>query len=126
MIIVYQKACLLPACPQCEQAFTYEAGALLVCPMCGHEWSAETIPGTGPDTPEPVICDGVGNVLTYGDTVTIMKDLKVKGAGGVVKVRTKVTGIRLVEDGIDDHDIDARVAGFGQRQLKSSVVKKAV
>jgi protein PhnA len=114
----------LPACPECHEAFTYEQGALLVCPMCGHEWSkvsAET-------TPEPApIKDAVGNVLADGDTVTIVKDLKVKGAGGgVVKVGTKVRGIRLIEDGVGDHDIDATVPGFGRMQLKSSVVKKVL
>ncbi len=114
----------LPACPECHEAFTYEQGALLVCPMCGHEWSkvsAETRPETA------LIKDAVGNVLADGDTVTIVKDLKVKGAGGgVVKVGTKVRGIRLIEDGVGDHDIDATVPGFGRMQLKSSVVKKVL
>ena len=114
----------LPACPECHEAFTYEQGALLVCPMCGHEWSkvsAETTPETAS------IKDAVGNVLADGDTVTIVKDLKVKGAGGgVVKVGTKVRGIRLIEDGVGDHDIDATVPGFGRMQLKSSVVKKVL
>ena len=113
----------LPACPECQEAYTYESGALLVCPMCGHEWSAEG--ETEPVAVAPVIRDAVGNELNDGDTVTIIKDLKVKGAGGVIKVGTKVTEIRLIEDGVDDHDIDARVPGFGNMQLKSSVVKKA-
>lgn len=116
----------LPACPECREAFTYEQGALLVCPMCGHEWSADT--GDGGDEPdERVITDAVGNVLADGDTVTIAKDLKVKGAGGgTVKVGTKVKGIRLITDGVGDHDIDAKVPGFGPMQLKSSVVKKVL
>ncbi|MGW6174775.1 zinc ribbon domain-containing protein YjdM [Arthrobacter sp. NPDC055138] len=118
----------LPACPECHEAFTYEQGALLVCPMCGHEWSkvsAETTPETTPE--DASIKDAVGNVLADGDTVTIVKDLKVKGAGGgVVKVGTKVRGIRLIEDGVGDHDIDATVPGFGRMQLKSSVVKKVL
>jgi protein PhnA len=114
----------LPACPECHEAFTYEQGGLLVCPMCGHEWTADS----GESTPEtPSIKDAVGNVLADGDTVTIVKDLKVKGAGGgVVKVGTKVRGIRLIEDGVGDHDIDATVPGFGRMQLKSSVVKKVL
>ncbi|WP_403020575.1 zinc ribbon domain-containing protein YjdM [Salinibacterium sp. GXW1014] len=112
----------LPACPECHEAFTYEQGALLVCPMCGHEWSADA-----EEASATVIRDSVGNVLEDGDTVTIAKDLKVKGAGGgVVKVGTKVRGIRLIEDGVGDHDIDATVPGFGRMQLKSSVVKKVL
>lgn len=113
----------LPACPRCQEAYTYQLDALLVCPMCGHEWSAEAEPETAVSA--PIIRDAVGNELHDGDTVTIVKDLKVKGAGGVIKVGTKVTNIRLIEDGIDDHDIDARVPGFGNMQLKSTVVKKA-
>jgi protein PhnA len=93
--------------------------------MCGHEWSLVDAEGA-PDE-ERVVTDAVGNVLADGDSVTIVKDLKVKGAGGgVVKVGTKVNGIRLISDGVGDHDIDARVPGFGQMQLKSSVVKKVV
>jgi len=115
----------LPACPQCGESFTYEQGALLVCPMCGHEWSAAA-EETGADAPAS-IRDAVGNVLADGDTVTVVKDLKVKGAGGgVVKVGTKVRGIRLIADGVGDHDIDANVPGFGRMQLKSSVVKKSL
>ena len=94
---------------------------------CGaHEWT----PGadSGDDAAAAVtVKDSVGNVLEDGDTVTIVKDLKVKGAGGgVVKVGTKVRGIRLITDGVGDHDIDAKVPGFGQMQLKSSVVKKVL
>ena len=118
----------LPACPECHEAFTYEQGAVLVCPMCGHEWPKESAETTAEATPETAsIKDAVGNVLADGDTVTIVKDLKVKGAGGgVVKVGTKVRGIRLIEDGVGDHDIDATVPGFGRMQLKSSVVKKVL
>jgi protein PhnA len=116
----------LPACPECHEAFTYEQGALLVCPMCGHEWTTDSaLDEISSDSTE--IKDSVGNVLADGDTVTIAKDLKVKGAGGgVVKVGTKVRSIRLIEDGVGDHDIDATVPGFGRMQLKSSVVKKVV
>ncbi|WP_338423118.1 PhnA domain-containing protein [Arthrobacter sulfonylureivorans] len=92
--------------------------------MCGHEWSNDSAEAT-PETAS--INDAVGNVLADGDTATIVKDLKVKGAGGgVVKVGTKVRGIRLIEDGVGDHDIDATVPRFGRMQLKSSVVKKVL
>ncbi|PPF45993.1 phosphonoacetate hydrolase [Pseudoclavibacter sp. AY1F1] len=116
----------LPLCPECASDLAYEMGALLVCPMCGHEWAAGVAADDDSDAP-PTIKDAVGNVLTDGDSVTIAKDLKVKGAGGgTVKVGTKVNGIRLITDGVGDHDIDAKVPGFGQMQLKSSVVKKVV
>jgi protein PhnA len=97
-------------------------GALLVCPECGNEWS----PGAdnGQDREERVIRDAVGNVLADGDTVTVIKGLKIKGSSTVIKVGTKVRGIRLV-DGVGDHDIDCKVDGVGPMQLKSSVVKKA-
>ncbi len=94
-------------------------GALLVCPECAHEWVNEPTV----DDAEPVIKDAVGNVLHDGDTVTIIKDLKVKGSSTAIKVGTKVRNIRLV-DGVGDHDIDCKVDGFGPMQLKSSVVKK--
>ena len=112
----------LPPCPECASEYTYESGALLACPMCGHEWSSE--PEAGPGTTRRVIKDAVGNVLQDGDTVTVIKDLKVKGGAGPIKVGTKVRNIRLV-DGVGDHDIDCKVDGFGPMQLKSSVVKKA-
>jgi len=96
-------------------------GALLVCPECAHEWSAADDPEGSHD---PVIKDSVGNVLTDGDNVTIVKDLKVKGSPTSIKVGTKVSNIRLVH-GNGDHDIDAKVDGFGPMMLKSSVVKKA-
>jgi protein PhnA len=99
-------------------------GALLVCPECAHEWaaSAETDPDTGASAPA-VVKDAVGNVLADGDTVTVVKDLKIKGSSTVIKVGTKVRGIRLV-NGVGDHDIDCKVDGVGPMQLKSSVVKK--
>ncbi|WP_062310839.1 zinc ribbon domain-containing protein YjdM [Demequina rhizosphaerae] len=116
----------LPPCPECASEYAYEDGALLVCPMCGHEWSAEAVDdaaGAGAYAPR-VVKDAVGNVLADGDTVTVIKDLKVKGSSQPIKVGTKVRGIRLV-DGVGDHDIDCTVPGFGAMQLKSSVVKKA-
>lgn len=112
----------LPPCPVCASAYTYDMGALLVCPECAHEWS---LPPTDVADGVRLVRDSVGNVLADGDDVTIVKDLKVKGAGGgSIKVGTKVRGIRLV-DGVGDHDLEAKVDGFGPMQLKSSVVKKA-
>lgn len=110
----------LPKCPKCDEAYTYEDGAMLVCPMCAHEWSkdgAEVAVSS-----EAVIKDAVGNVLSDGDTVTVIKDLKVKGSSSVVKVGTKVKNIRLVDG---DHDIDCKVPGIGQMGLKSEFVKKS-
>jgi protein PhnA len=111
----------LPPCPACASEHTYEMGALLVCPECAHEWAGEQ----GDDAADGprVIRDAVGNVLADGDTVTVVKDLKVKGSSTSIKVGTKVRNIRLV-DGVGDHDIDCKVDGFGPMQLKSSVVKK--
>lgn len=112
---------VLPACPQCSSPYTYEMGALLVCPECAHEWTATEVEADEPQ--ETVIKDAVGNVLADGDTVSIMKDLKVKGQAQSIKVGTKVRNIRLV-DPIDGHDISCKVDGFGPMHLKSSVVKK--
>ncbi len=112
----------LPPCPECSSEFTYEMGALLVCPECAHEWTGDAVEH-GADAGERVIRDAVGNVLADGDTVTVVKDLKVKGSPTSIKVGTKVRNIRLV-DGVGDHDIDCKVDGFGPMQLKSSVVKK--
>jgi protein PhnA len=106
----------LPPCPNCASAFTYEMDALLVCPECGHEWSAAEV-----DDAAPVVRDSVGNVLVDGDDVTVIKDLKVKGSSTVVKVGTKVRGIRIVDG---DHDIDCKVPGIGKMGLKSQFVKK--
>lgn len=121
----------LAPCPQCASEYTYEAGQMLVCPMCAHEWQPDTdskLSGSElADDGETVVKDAVGNVLVDGDTVSVLKGLKVKGGGGgVVKVGTKVRGIRLIVDAADGHDIDAKVPGFGQMNLKSSVVKKAI
>ncbi|MFD9031373.1 zinc ribbon domain-containing protein YjdM [Streptomyces sp. NPDC059567] len=114
----------LPPCPRCSSAYTYEMGALLVCPECGHEWSASADSASGAAGGEKVIKDAVGNVLADGDTVTVVRTLKVKGSPSGIKAGTKVRNIRLV-DGVDGHDIDCKVDGFGPMQLKSSVVKKA-
>lgn len=111
----------LPPCPECSGTYAYESGVLLACPECGHEWS----PAAAVEEVEPVrvVRDAVGNVLADGDTVTVVKDLKV--GSSAIKVGTKVQNIRLIEDGVGDHDIDCKVPGFGAMQLKSSVVKKA-
>lgn len=112
----------LPNCPQCQSEYTYEMGSLLVCPECAHEWTLDTEDHT---EEVKVIKDAVGNILEDGDTVTIIKDLKVKGSSTSIKVGTKVRNIRLV-NGPDGHDIDAKVDGFGAMNLKSSVVKKVL
>ncbi|GAB2513821.1 zinc ribbon domain-containing protein YjdM [Microbulbifer agarilyticus] len=108
----------LPNCVKCNSVYTYEDRGLFVCPECGHEWSAtDTV-----DDDTPTIRDANGNALQDGDTVTVIKDLKVKGSSLVVKVGTKVKNIRLVEG---DHDIDCKIDGVGAMKLKSEFVKKA-
>jgi protein PhnA len=109
----------LPKCPKCGSDYAYEDGSNYVCPECAHEWSKDA-PANMDDT--PVVRDSNGNVLQDGDTVTVIKDLKVKGSSSVVKVGTKVKNIRLVEG---DHDIDCKVEGIGAMKLKSEFVKKA-
>ena len=113
----------LPPCPLCSCEYTYEMGDLLVCPECAHEWAP--IDELDAAETETVVKDSVGNVLQDGDSVTIVKDLKVKGSSTSIKVGTKVRNIRLV-NGADGHDIDAKVDGFGSMMLKSSVVKKVL
>lgn len=110
----------LPPCPNCSSEYTYELDALLVCPECAHEWNAQD---AEPEAPETVIKDAVGNILQDGDTVSITKTMKVKGAQSALKAGTKVRNIRLAQ-GSGDHDIAAKVDGFGQMELKSSIVKK--
>ena len=112
----------LPPCPECASEFTYESGALLACPMCAHEWADEP-PVEEAEDGIAIIKDAFGAVLADGDSVTVIKDLKIKGSSTVIKVGTKVRGIRLVQ-GVGDHDIDCRIEGVSM-QLKSSVVKKA-
>ena len=106
-----------PNCPQCNSEYCYEDGAMLICPECGHEWN----PAEAPQSDEAVIKDSNGNVLQDGDTVTVIKDLKIKGSSSVVKVGTKVKNIRLVDG---DHDIDCKIDGIGAMKLKSEFVKK--
>ncbi len=110
----------LPNCPLCQSEFTYVDNGQHVCPECAHEWPV----GAAAEAPEPkrVFRDANGNELQDGDSVTVIKDLKVKGTSSVVKVGTKVKGIRLVDG---DHDIDCRIEGIGPMQLKSEFVRKA-
>ncbi|WP_428819491.1 zinc ribbon domain-containing protein YjdM [Microbulbifer sp. MCCC 1A16149] len=110
----------LPNCPQCQSSYTYEDRDRFVCPECGHEWSAGEAEAASDDGLK--INDANGNPLADGDTVTVIKDLKVKGSSSVVKVGTKVKNIRLVEG---DHDIDCKIDGIGPMKLKSEFVKKA-
>ncbi|MEQ2527863.1 alkylphosphonate utilization protein [Robertmurraya yapensis] len=108
----------LPNCPKCNSEYTYEDGVLFVCPECSHEWSPNS---DGANDDEKVIKDANGNVLSDGDTVTVIKDLKVKGSSSTLKQGTKVKNIRLVDG---DHDIDCKIDGFGAMKLKSEFVKK--
>lgn len=108
----------LPACPQCQSSYTYQDGVQFICPECGHEWQAGAAEAS--ETVK-VVRDSAGNILQDGDTVTVIKDLKVKGSSSVVKIGTKVKGIRLVDG---DHDIDCKIEGFGAMSLKSEFVKK--
>ena len=110
----------LPNCPRCNSAYTYEDGGLLICPECAHEWSKEA--EAAADGDELVVKDANGNLLADGDSVTVIKDLKVKGSSLVVKVGTKVKNIRLVEG---DHNIDCKIDGIGPMKLKSEFVRKA-
>jgi protein PhnA len=109
----------LPPCPKCSSEFTYEDGEMFVCPECAHEWPKEAAERSDQGR---AVRDANGNVLTDGDTVTVIKDLKVKGSSLVIKVGTKVKNIRLVEG---DHDIDCKIDGIGAMQLKSAFVKKS-
>lgn len=111
-----------PPCPECSSDLTYEMGALLVCPLCAHEWSVDA-DASDQDAAETVFKDAFGTVLSDGDTVTVIKDLKFKGSSTAIKVGTKVRNIRLFGP-VDGHDIECKVDGFGPMQLKSSVVKK--
>lgn len=110
----------LPSCPKCNSEYTYEDGNLLVCPECAHEW---TLGGETVDSEdEKVVKDANGNILNHGDTVILIKDLKVKGSSSDLKKGTKVKNIRLVDG---DHNIDCKIDGFGDMGLKSEFVKKA-
>jgi len=109
----------LPNCPKCNSAYTYEDGSLLVCPECAHEWTLEAMADDGEE--QKIIRDANGNVLADGDSVTVIKDLKIKGSSSVVKIGTKVKNIRLIDG---DHNIDCHIDGIGAMKLKSEFVKK--
>ena len=110
----------LPKCPACSSEFTYEDGDMYICPECAHEWPKDGTTEDGSDV--RIVKVANGNVLQDGDTVTVIKDLKVKGSSSVVKVGTRVKIIRLVDG---DHDIDCKIDGIGAMKLKSEFVKKA-
>jgi protein PhnA len=112
----------IPNCAKCGCEFTYENGGMYVCPECGHEWVENAASENGEE--EVVVKDAHGNVLHDGDSVTIIKDIKVKGSSSVIKIGVKVKGIRLVKE-VNGHNIDAKVPGFGPMMLKSEVVKKS-
>ena len=109
----------LPNCPKCNSEYVYEDGSLLVCPECAYEWNADAQDASNED--ELIVKDSNGNILQDGDSVTIIKDLKVKGASSALKKGTKVKNIRLVDG---DHNIDCKIDGFGAMSLKSEFVKK--
>jgi protein PhnA len=108
----------LPNCPKCNSEYTYEDGSLFVCPVCAHEWNLES---ETENNDQNIVKDSNGNVLTDGDSITVIKDLKVKGSSSVLKAGTKVKNIRLVDG---DHNIDCKIDGFGAMSLKSEFVKK--
>ena len=110
----------IPACPECSSPYGYHDGSLVVCPECGHEWAINAMAEDEEDA--SAVRDANGNILSDGDTVSLIKDLKVKGASLVLKVGTRVKNIRLVDG---DHDIDCRIDGIGAMKLKSQFVKKA-
>lgn len=110
----------LPNCPQCQSPYVYEDGPLLICPECAHEWAKDA--ANVPVEEVRVVKDAHGNILNDGDSVTVIKDLKIKGSSQVVKVGTKVRNIRLVDG---DHDIDCKIDGIGAMGLKSEFVKKS-
>lgn len=111
----------LPKCPKCNSEYTYEDGSLLICAECAHEWTMNDS-GAENNEDELIVKDSNGNILSDGDSVTVIKDLKVKGCSSSIKKGIKVKNIRLVEG---DHNIDCKIDGFGAMQLKSEFVKKA-
>lgn len=111
----------MPNCPKCNSEYTYESGHLYVCPECGHEWPIEAADAADGAAGALEVRDANGNLLKDGDTVSIIKDLKVKGSSSALKMGTKVKNIRLVEG---DHNIDCKIDGFGAMSLKSEFVKK--
>lgn len=121
-LTIFEIFMSLPHCPKCNSEYTYEDHAVLICPECAHEWKEADSTAIEETT---IIKDAVGNTLQDGDTVTVIKDLKIKGSSSVVKVGTKVKNIRLLVDSSDGHDIDCKIEGIGPMKLKSEFVKKA-
>ncbi len=115
-----------PQCPKCQSEYTYADGSLWICPSCSHEWSQNQEASASNETTEEifVVKDSNGNILTDGDSVTVIKELRIKGSSSAVKVGTKVKNIRLVE-GNDGHNITCKIDGFGAMNLKSEFVRKA-
>ena len=111
----------LPLCPQCTSEYTYASGTLFICSQCSYEWSQQA--ETQHEEEVTTVKDAHGMVLNDGDTISVLKDLKIKGSSQVVKVGTKVRNIRLVPD--EDHNIDCKIEGIGPMKLKSEFVKKA-
>ena len=110
-----------PACSKCGSEYSYSDGTMIICPECGHEYPEGTADAASAGPEEKVVTDANGNRLENGDTVTVIKQLKIKGSSSVVKVGTKVKNIRLVDG---DHDIDCKIDGIGAMKLKSEFVKK--
>lgn len=111
----------MPHCPQCNSNYVYEDNMLYICPECAHEWREASLKDKDSDSVH-IVKDANGTPLQEGDTVVVIKDLKVKGSSSVVKVGTKVKNIRLVDG---DHDIDCKIEGIGPMGLKSEFVRKA-
>lgn len=109
----------LPKCPECSSEYTYEDDGMLICPECAHEWSREA--ENDQAETKKIVKDAHGNILNDGDSVALIKDLKIKGSSSVIKAGTKVKNIRLVDE---DHNIDCKIDGFGKMGLKSEFVKK--
>lgn len=113
----------LPNCPKCSSEFTYESEGLFICPDCSYEWS-ENLVSDNEEEEVTIVKDAHGNILKDGDTVTIIKDIKVKGSSSLIKIGVKVKDIRLVKE-VNGHNIEAKVPGFGSMMLKSEIVKKS-
>lgn len=113
----------LPNCPKCSSEFTYESEGLFICPDCAYEWS-ENKASENDEEEVTIVKDAHGNILKDGDTVTIIKDIKVKGSSSLIKIGVKVKDIRLVKE-VNGHNIEAKVPGFGSMMLKSEIVKKS-
>lgn len=114
----------LPKCAKCGSDHTYLYEDLYICPECGHEWAVNTVEEKWETVQSTVVKDAYGNVLQDGDSVTIIKDIKVKGSSSPLKAGVKVKNIRLVDE-VDGHNIEAKIPGFGTMMLKSEIVKKS-